>query len=74
MSTRREVRQVCEAVVYAYEHDALSAAQVLSSLGQDPRERELMMFTALLAVVARSAELLGMSPTEYARQLIAYYG
>lgn len=73
MNARSEVRRVCEAVVYAYEHDTLSAAQVLGELGESASEREELMFSALLAVVQRDAELLGIERLEHARRLIAYY-
>lgn len=73
MAGRGEVGRLLEAVVYAYEHDALSAAEVMASLGQDASEREIVLFTALLAIIERDAGLLGTDRVEHARNLSAWF-
>lgn len=73
METRREVRQVCEAAACIYQQQTLSAAQVLQQVGEDPSERELVLFTTLLAVIERDAALVGLRPVDHVQRLIAYY-
>lgn len=70
---REAFPQVFGAAALAFQGEHIDASRLLTSLSDDCFEAGMFVFGAVLASIRRSADLLGMGPVEYARDLAVFY-